>query len=962
MNFARLGARIVASLLFQGIVLHAQPARIAGAIDSNQRVQLPGTAPFPERSELDRGLADPSLRLSYVTIYTKLTAQQQRELNQLLGAQQDRFSPSYRQWLTPEQYADRFGLNPADFKKLETWLQSEGFTIRYKARGRNWIAFNGTAGQIARSFHTEIHRYEVGGVAHFANATRPFIPAALDGILGGIRGLNDFHPKPLVLGPRYSNGSGNYLAPGDIATIYDLNPLYNAGIDGTGQTLAISGQSDVYQSDIAAFRTAFGLSTQAQQTWPNCSGASLCMLLTGDDPGVTGDLAEGELDLEWSGAVARNATIVYAYSDDAMASAFYAIDNAVGSVLSNSYGICEAEYLQLDDGSLEYARTEAQQANSQGMTWLTASGDAGPAACDWNGDATGRRATQGLAVNVPASIPEVTAVGGTEFAENGGSYWNPAAGSNGGTAESYIPEMAWNDTSFGTGLSRTLLASGGGVSTYYPVPEWQSGSGFPNDGGRDVPDLALSASSYHDAYVLCYNNISCFDRSGDPNTLTGGTSASTPIFAGVVTLLNQYLISGGLQTKAGLGNINPTLYVLAETSGFHDIVSGSNIVPCQTGTPDCSSGSFGYDAGPGYDEVTGLGSIDAYNLFDVWGTLDSTYTISGTVTLSIGSTSQALSGVTVTLTGSQASSVTTNSSGAYSFSVMGLGNYTLTPSLTGYTFSPSSLTFDSFSGSETANFIATTSIPLAAPFGSFDTPVTGSSINGSVGFTGWALSPAGISSVDIWREANPGEAGPGDLIYIGTAISITGSRPDVQALYPNYPQSNSSGWGLMILTNELPANDGNSGTGNGTYRMHALAHDLAGQTTDLGVKTVVVDNKDSIYPFGTIDTPTQGGTVSGSDYVNFGWALAVPGKMIPISGATIVVYIDNLPVGHPVYNLYRVDVANAFPGYANSQGAVGYYRMDTTKLADGIHTISWSVTDNAGVTSGVGSRFFIVQN
>jgi hypothetical protein len=243
------------------------------------------------------------------------------------------------------------------------------------------------------------------------------------------------------------------------------------------------------------------------------------------------------------------------------------------------------------------------------------------------------------------------------------------------------------------------------------------------------------------------------------------------------------------------------------------------------------------------------------------------------------------------------------------------------------------------------------------PFGSFDTPVSSSSdVNGSVGFTGWALSSAGISSVGIWRES------PSGLLFIGTASLVAGARPDVQSIYPSYPGSNSAGWGYLLLTNELPSNDGSSGVGNGTYNIHAIAQDFAGNSTDLGVKTIVVDNRDALTPFGAIDTPAQGGTVSGSNYVNFGWALTPPGKMIPLDGSTIWVYIDGKPVGHPVYNNYRVDIATLFPGYANSQGAVGYYYIDTTKLSNGRHSIAWSVTDSAGETGGIGSRFFTVQN
>lgn len=255
-----------------------------------------------------------------------------------------------------------------------------------------------------------------------------------------------------------------------------------------------------------------------------------------------------------------------------------------------------------------------------------------------------------------------------------------------------------------------------------------------------------------------------------------------------------------------------------------------------------------------------------------------------------------------------------------------------------------------------------TTVVINPPFGSFDTPSApvSTNVSGSVAFTGWALSSVGISSVDIWREPNPGEGTA--LVSIGTASIVPGSRTDIVALYPNYPNNDSAGWGYLILTNELPSNNGNTGVGNGTYRIHAIAHDIDGNSTDLGVKTIVVDNQDATTPFGTIDTPAQGGTVSGSTYVNFGWALTPPGKMIPIDGSTIWVYIDNVAVGHPVYDNYRVDIATLFPNYANALGAVGYYYIDTIKLANGLHTISWSVTDNQGAANGIGSRFFNVQN
>ncbi len=249
------------------------------------------------------------------------------------------------------------------------------------------------------------------------------------------------------------------------------------------------------------------------------------------------------------------------------------------------------------------------------------------------------------------------------------------------------------------------------------------------------------------------------------------------------------------------------------------------------------------------------------------------------------------------------------------------------------------------------------------PFGSFDTPLSNTTVAGAIPVTGWALADAGIASVEIWREPNPGETPSGNgLVDIGAADFVVGARPDVEKLYPAYPGSNQAGWGLQILTNELPSNSGHTGSGNGSYVLHALANGYDGQSTDLGTKSIVVNNAVSVLPFGTIDTPAQGGVVSGTSYVNFGWALTPQPNMIPIDGSTITVCIDKVAQGHPVYNQYRSDVATAFPGLKNSGGPVGYYRIDTTKLTNGVHTISWVVIDSAGNASGIGSRFFTVQN
>jgi uncharacterized protein (TIGR03437 family) len=214
---------------------------------------------------------------------------------------------------------------------------------------------------------------------------------------------------------------------------------------------------------------------------------------------------------------------------------------------------------------------------------------------------------------LPASVPEVTGVGGTTFAETAtGTFWASVNGGYGYSALSYIPETGWNDTS----KVGHLAASGGGMSVFFPKPVWQTGPGVLGLNVRFVPDVALSSSPQHDPYFLISNGT---------NSLNGGTSAATPVFAGMVLLMNQYLGTNGL------GNINPGLYQLASNPlnvcttnnpapacVFHDIQTGTNIVPCTAGTGGCTNGILGYSAGPGYDMVTGLGSVDAANLTVAW--------------------------------------------------------------------------------------------------------------------------------------------------------------------------------------------------------------------------------------------------------------------------------------------------------------------------------------------------------
>jgi subtilase family serine protease len=577
--------------------------RIRGNIENNQTFTLSGnTRPSLARAQ-DQGEVSANLPLTRMTLHFTLSAAQSADQQQLLKAQVARHSSQYHKWLTPEEYAARFGVNSTDLQQVTAWLAQQGFTDIEAARSHTSISFSGNAAQVQNAFRTSIHRYVMSnGTTHYANASDPALPRALQGMLAGMRGLNDLHPRPRARPHFTSSISGShFLTPDDFATIYDIQPLYGNGVDGTGQKIAIIGQSDIALSDIEAFRTAAGLPQNDPQ-----------VILAGTDPGIIADdESESDLDLEWAGGVAKNATILFVTSTDVFTSLSYAIDNNVAPVISMTYGNCEA--------ALGFAETTAlnsilAQAVAQGQTVVAASGDAGAADCD-----TAYPASQGLAVDFPASSPYVTGLGGTTFNEGTGSYWNATNDSYGGSAVSYIPEVAWNDTSAANGLS----ASGGGASIFFTKTQapWQTGTGVPNDGFRDVPDLAFASSPNHDGLLYCTHGscVSGFRNTDQTLTVVGGTSAASPSFAGIVALLNQQTNTG-----KGNGNINPTLYSLASfsTDAFHDVTSGNNIVPCQTGSPNCPASpavlQMGYSAGTGYDQVTGLGSVDTYNLVREW--------------------------------------------------------------------------------------------------------------------------------------------------------------------------------------------------------------------------------------------------------------------------------------------------------------------------------------------------------
>jgi uncharacterized protein (TIGR03437 family) len=576
------------------IPLRAQaPRRITTAVENGRRQALAGRVPRLATRQNDRGRVPGSFEVADLRLYLKPAGES--ALDTLLQEQQDPASPNYRKWLTPEQYGDRFGAAASDVQQIVAWLQSQGFTDIKAGRARTWIAFSGTADQVRNAFGTEIHQYSVNGDLHFANATDPSIPAAMANVVSGITGLHDFRMQPRIrkMAPQYNASGGSHqLAPDDIATIYNVAPLYQEGLDGKGVKIVVVGQTAIRTSDVNSFRNQFKLPAIDLTQTPVPSRRP---------PGVIpGDVDEAHLDIEWSGAVARNASIVYVYANSVWDSAAYAVDNHLGDVISMSYGLCE----NIDLVDLPTYRQTAQQANAQGMTWFAATGDSGAGDCEDRGALV---AQNGFAVDAPSSIPEITGMGGTQFDDQGGSYWGASNNANGASALGYIPERVWNDGTLGQ-----IGGGGGGASAVFPRPSWQTGPGVPAGSARLVPDLALSSSGQHVGYLVYSAGL----------FPVGGTSAAAPVMAGVAALLNQYLVSTKAIPQPGLSNINPTLYRIAASSTaaevFHDIVNGDNGVACASGTPDCINGYFGRYAAPGYDMATGLGSINAYNLVHTW--------------------------------------------------------------------------------------------------------------------------------------------------------------------------------------------------------------------------------------------------------------------------------------------------------------------------------------------------------
>jgi subtilase family serine protease len=619
--------------------------RLVEPIDANTAVGLPGTANPRVAAQSPAGRMNPGTPIVGITMYFRPTAEQKAELDALVQAQQTPGSPEYHQWLTPAEYAGLFGLSSSDVAKVAAWLTSQGFNVERVGNSRTSITFSGTAAQVENAFHTEMQEYVVDGEKHFSNATDLSVPAALGGVVLSVRNLDDFRPRPQV---RYHTAGADsarpgftaaqtdqhFLTPDDVATIYDITPAYNLGDTGSGVTIAVVGQSAINVADIEKFQKAMGFTV----TDPTV----ILVPASGTSAVSPGDESESDLDLEYSGGVGRGASIDFVYVGNAanysvFDSLQYAIDNDTAPVISMSYGACEPT---LSAGNFTTLEGILEQGVSQGQSVIAAAGDDGSTSC-YGETSLSSAEQQELAVNYPASSAFATGLGGTEFpaadvAASNSTYWKQSSGNDViSSALSYIPEQVWNDDSAAIaaqyGAQYAISAGGGGVSTTIKRPSWQTGvSGLASGSFRLVPDISLDSSADDAGYLYCTSDTSAWstgqktscnsgfrDASTQDLTVAGGTSFAAPIFAGMLSIINQKTSSSGegvaaseLYKLAG----NAATYALA----FHDITSGSN--KCTAGTKYCSTaGASEYSATAGYDEASGLGSVDFMNLLTAWG-------------------------------------------------------------------------------------------------------------------------------------------------------------------------------------------------------------------------------------------------------------------------------------------------------------------------------------------------------
>lgn len=698
--------------------------RVTQAVDDHQLVTLRGNVHPHARPQNDQGPVDDSQPATRALILLQRSAEQEAALRQLLDDQQNNSSANFHNWLTPQQFAAQFGPADSDVQAVTQWLTAHGFKNINVGAGKTAIEFSGTVGQMREAFHTDIHKFLIHGKIRNANVSDPQIPAALSPVVAGVVGLSNLRPnahvrrlgtfrktkdsgqvRPLFTFTGGTCGSGQTcyaVGPGDFATIYSVPAKVNGQNAGQLQTIVVVGDSNIYLSDVNSYRSMFGLPVNPPT-----------VIVNGPDPGPSGpdgDEIEADLDTQIAGGVAPYATVMLVVTEQPDSgvgaagvdlSVLYTINNNLAPVVSKSFGLCEAEE-GTSGNALEAALWE--QASAQGISGMVSAGDEGSAACDPTNDFPDV-AVNGLAVSGDASTPFNVAVGGTDFNQIGNEtqYWN-TTNTAGTSAKGYIPETTWNSSCAYTGSTTACTASiintdtendpgidvaagSGGRSIIYPKPSWQTGTGVPADDVRDLPDLSLFASNGANGsfYVLCEadanslngsSSTSCdFNSPYEDFQGVGGTSASSPAFAAIMSLIVQ-------KTGQRQGNPNYVLYNLAASSScstanpvnnciFYDIPAQSdsnNSVACAGGSPNCSNQStsanqYGiittknggstpaFNTTAGYDLATGLGSVNVSNLVNAWASASGFHATTTTFSLSGGAPVNTTHGTPISVTG-----------------------------------------------------------------------------------------------------------------------------------------------------------------------------------------------------------------------------------------------------------------------------------------------------------------------
>jgi hypothetical protein len=626
MGFAFFSASLLLNLLgyqfvnAQGLNTerHAR-ALVSENIDEGHRVTLHGNTRPEARAENDRGAVADDFPLEHVLLQLQRPPELEKALQLFIDELHTPASPNFHQWITAEEFGARFGPAKQDLDTITRWLESHGFKVNVVYPSSMVIDFSGTAAQVRNAFQTEIHHIEVQGAKHIANTNDPQIPAALAPIVSGVVSLHDFKPHSMhhmrkarteFTFPDSAGGTSYAVVPADLATIYNLNPLFSAGHSGQGQTIVLIEDTDVFSaSDWSSFRSAFGLSTYTSASFTSVHPAPSNGPNNCGAPGVVApDDAEAILDAEWASAAAPSAAIEMAACANTTTTfgGLIAIENLINvntpppAIMSISYGQCETVNGVAANAAFNSAY---QQAVAEGVSVFVAAGDSGATGCD----NSAAQATHGIGANAFASTPYNVAVGGTDFGDTysnaNSTFWNSTNSSTFGSAISYIPEIPWNNscaggllsqyegyaTTYGPGslcndpflgpFLQTTVAGGGapsgcatgtpstsgvvsGTCQGWPKPSWQAVLGNPNDGVRDTPDLSLFAADglWGHFYVFCWSNTAQGGAvcSGSPSGWSGagGTSFAAPILAGIQALVNQ-------KAASRQGNPNPVYYQLA---------------------------------------------------------------------------------------------------------------------------------------------------------------------------------------------------------------------------------------------------------------------------------------------------------------------------------------------------------------------------------------------------------------